>query len=204
MTQKTETPTRIISPLAILSYPHLHEPQAGQDGKKPQYSAALVFTPELLALPGEQEKFQTMEAALIFVGQKKFGDKFAAQLQSESFKKGFRRDGEAKGYGKGSIYVNVRNAEQPGFVYSWPESGTTKPARVPQEKVREVFYAGSIVRASLSAFAFNRPDSKGLSFALNNLQWIKDGPRLDNRKAADEDFAADLSQAPADLASLGL
>jgi hypothetical protein len=41
-----------------------------------------------------------------------------------------------------------------------------------------------------------------VSFALNNVQFIADGKRLDSRVSADDEFDAVLSEAPADLSSL--
>jgi len=56
------------------------------------------------------------------------------------------------------------------------------------------------VRASVTAFAYDRPESKGVSFGLNNIQLL-DGttPRLDGRKAAEDEFEADASMQPASL-----
>ena len=109
----------------------------------------------------------------------------------------------AKGYPEGSTFINVRSNQQPGMVYPWPASpGSKVPAVVPPEKVAETFYPGCYVVASLTAYGFEAEGKKGPTFGLNNLQWVKDGERLDNRRKAEEEFVASLDAAPADLADL--
>ena len=58
------------------------------------------------------------------------------------------------------------------------------------------------VRASLIAFAYDTQGNKGVSFALGNVQVYDDGARLDNRKAAADEFATDLKEKPASLDDL--
>jgi hypothetical protein len=58
------------------------------------------------------------------------------------------------------------------------------------------------VRASLRAFAYDTNGNKGVSFGLNNIQKLGEGQRLDGRKAATDEFDADLSQAPADISAV--
>jgi hypothetical protein len=190
------------TPKAILSYPHLHQPQPSTDGKAPKYSSTLIFTPEILADPKEKALFEALQKAAIEAINAKWPGKAEQLLQSEGFKKGFRRDAAAKGYPEGSVYVNVRSTQQPGMVYSYAETGTTKPARVPADKIKDEFYPGAVVRATVAAFAFENNGNKGVSFGLNNIQKLADGARLDGRVAAENEFDVDLSQAPADLSSL--
>ena len=62
-------------------------------------------------------------------------------------------------------------------------------------------YAGAIVRASVTSFSYDVSGNKGVSFALNNVQKIRDGERLDGRARAQDDFQADPN-AKADLADM--
>jgi hypothetical protein len=194
--------TKCITPLCILSFPRLDKPTPGEDGKPDKYSAALVFSPELLADPAEKKLFDALQAAGVAAVAEKFGNKATNLLQSDGFKKGFRRDIAGKGYPEGSIYLNARSEQKPGIVYGYagPDG---RPARMPDDKIKNEMFPGVIVRASVTPFAFARPDNKGLSFALNNLQFVRVGPRLDGHAAAEDEFAVDLSAAPASLADLG-
>lgn len=195
---------KLKTPRAILSYPHLHTPQESSNGKAPKYGAALIFTPEVLAIPEERALFDALKQALKDAAIAKFGaDKVAALFKNPNFKPGIRTDAK-DGYPEGSVYINARAAQQPGFVYAHAEPGTNppKPARIPLDKIKDELYPGAIVRASVSAFGFDTDGNKGVSFGLNNIQKLADGERLDGRVAAENEFDVDLSQAPADLDNL--
>lgn len=191
---------RLITPVAMLSYPHLKAPQkATSPGGKDKYSVSLVITKETLATPEGAKLFQAMQEAAKAAGVAKFGDQFETLLKSPTFHRGFRRDWETKGYPEGSVFINARSEQRPGLVYSHATPGTTTPARVPDDKIDETFYPGALVRASVTAFAFINSGNKGLGFAINNLQFVAHGERLDNRVAAEKEFSVDLNQAPASL-----
>lgn len=87
-------------------------------------------------------------------------------------------------------------------MYLYPEAGSNKPATVPDDKVRDVFYPGAIVRAHLSAFSYDTDGNKGVSFGLNHVQKLAEGERIDGRQSADEVFDADMSAKPAELEGL--
>lgn len=211
MTQNTEqNATKLITPVAILSYPWLDEaqpPQQNDDGTpgtgKAMFSAALVFVPEIMArYPqfGDLGKdFAILKKITGIAAQTKFGDKLTALLRNPNWKPGYRLDGEEKGYPAGAVYINARSERRPGLVYLYPdESG--KPALVPEQQIETAFYPGALVRAVVRAYGFDRKGNRGVAWGLNHLQLI-DGkaPRLDNRKAATEEFEADASLSPSSL-----
>lgn len=195
--------SKLITPIALLSYPHLHAPQPSNDGKQPKYSACLIFTPEVLADPKEKAFFDAMKEAATAAIVTKFGaDKVKQLVASDGFKKGFRTDAAAKGYPEGSIYVNVRSVQQPGIVYAYAGEGG-KPAKMPVDKIKDEMYPGAKVRASVSAFAYDNNGNRGVSFGLNNIQLVDgNAPRLDGRVSAENEFDVDLSQTPASLEDL--
>jgi ssDNA-binding protein len=204
--------SKVITPVAILSFPWLFEPQPAPTDPKTQkstgkamYSAALIFDEATMAkYPQFGTSLDALRAAANFVLTEKFGDKLAGYLRNPNFKTGFRTDGQEWGYPEGSVHINPRNERRPGLVYLWPEAGTTKPAIVPEDAIKDAFYPGALVRASVRAFAFDRAGNRGASFALNNIQLI-DGtvPRLDGRKAPQDEFEADATKAPASLDDIG-
>lgn len=185
--------TAVITPVFTLSYPHLDVPQTDDKGKK-KYSACLVFAPgtDLTAL----------EQAVFAAAEEKFPGKGAEMLKKQILKNPFRKDAAAKDYPEGSIFLNVRTEQKPGLVYPHADPATKKPARVPDEKIKETFYPGAQCRASLRAFSYDVSGNKGISFALNNVQKVADGERIDHRKAAEDEFSADMNAAPADIDSL--
>lgn len=187
--------TKVITGPAMLSYPHLDKAQKAQkDGDKEKFTATFVFAPgtDLAAL----------EAAANEAAEDRFGSKGPAMLKSGAIRSPFRSDAAAKGYEDGSTFINTRSDRQPGLVYLHAGPDGKSPAEVEQQDITEVFYPGALVRASVVAFAYDTGTNKGVSFALNNIQKLGDGARLDNRVKATDEFDADLNAAPADLSSL--
>lgn len=184
-TAATEVPTYVQTPEAILSYPALFKPKVNAKTGLEKYEATFVFTPEAQKDP----KFAALAAALQAAGMKKFGDRFHSLIKSEGFKKGLRFDGAEK-YGPGTVYFSARSDTPPQVV--GPDLKLiTDPAKL---------YAGSIVRASVRAFGFDN-ESKGVAFALQNVQFIRDGKRLDGKKDAADEFEA-IQVEPKDLSAL--
>lgn len=193
----------VITPKAILSYPHLHKPQDPKPGQDPKYSATLVFVEgtdttalQQAAIAAASDKFPSgykLPNGQVITIQQAFAENI---LRSP-----FRKDALAKGYPSGSIFINVRTTKKPAVVYA--QAGANgKPVPMPEEKMKDELYPGAIVRASVAAFYYDRDGNKGVSFALNNIQKLADGDRLDGRVAAEDEFDADLSQPPADIAGL--
>ena len=200
--------TKVISPIGTLSYPHLDKAQPGMNGGKEKYSATVVFS-DAQRTTGKKE-WDAMQAAVLEVAVAKWGPNFkkgaltmstADAIREGHIRSPFRKDAEIKGYAIGSIFINARSDQKPGAVYV--HAGTNgKPAEMPADKVKTELYAGSQVRVSLAAFAYENSGNTGVAFALNNVQKIGEGERIDGRKDASDEFTVDLSQKPADLASI--
>lgn len=183
--------TKVITPEAIASYPTLAEPQAGPQGGEAKYSLTLIFPKgtDLTALK------TAVKAAIA----KKYGNGKVPKLRLP-----FRSDPEdieAKGYPEGSAFMSVRTNQKPTVVSTVPDPNNGgKPTVIDPSWV----YAGSIVRASLTAFCYDQSGNKGVTFGLNNVQFVRDcapEERLDGRRAATDEFAAD-ENAVADLSDL--
>jgi len=182
--------TTIITPRCTLSFPHLFVAHKIKDDDKAKFSACLVFTAD--------KDLSEMKQKIILAGQTKWpGGEFEAMLKEKALKLPFRTDGVvSKGYGEGSTYFNARSDNAPGIVM--PQAGADgRPIKLTD---RNLIYPGCIIRASLTAYGYvNR--QKGVTFGLNNVQWLDNGPRLDNRTAAEDDFDA-VEVAPADLSDM--
>lgn len=208
MTKATQSnATKLITPVAILSYPWLDEAQPPQEeGGKAMFSGALIFAPEVMARFPQfgdlGQQFEALKKITLTAATEKFGDKLPALLRNPNFKPGYRTDGDEKGYPAGAVYINARSERRPGLVYLYPD-GTGKPALVPEDRIKEDFYPGALVRAVVRAYGFDRKGNRGVAWGLNHLQLI-DGtaPRLDNRKAATEEFSADAAASPASLSDI--
>lgn len=80
---------------------------------------------------------------------------------------------------EGGIFISPWTKSKPGLV----------DANRSEIMVPEDIWAGQLVRATVAPFYYNTSGNRGVSFALNNLQVCRtDGPRLDGRRAAKDDF----------------
>jgi hypothetical protein len=179
MADQTPSTTKCITPKAMLSYPHLFEPRAVDEGGEPKYSAAFVFAPGT--------DLTAMEKAAEVAGREKFGDKqFETLKKAGKLRMPFRSDTEERGYPDGSTYFNATSKTQPGMVQ--PFAGKDgRPAELTDEKD---IYPGCFVRASVNFYGYDTKGNKGVAVGLNNLQKMAEGERLDFRKAAKDEFDA--------------
>ena len=178
---------QITTPHAILSYPHLFEPQPAfgdPDPSKAKYACVLVFR--------KDADLSELQAFAREIGRGKWGAKFEELFKSGKIRSPFRDDVESKGYPQDTVcFINAKSPGAPGVVskYAGPDG---KPSPITDES--EV-YAGCSVRATVSCYADDHPaGGKGLAFGLGNVQKLDDGPRLDGKSRAEDDFEALESQ----------
>ena len=108
-------------------------------------------------------------------------EEFGDDVNFDGLRLPFRDAGEKEyqGYNDGDMFVSAWTKQKPGLVNA-QRSEILDPNDV---------WPGQLARATIKPFAYNVSGNKGVSFALNNVQIVKrDMPRLDGRKAAEEDF----------------
>jgi hypothetical protein len=185
----SQATTKAITPVGILSYPHIAKPQAMEEGKPAKYSATVIFS--------EGTDLSALQAAAVAAAEAAYPGKGKSMLKKGQLKSPFRTDCEAKDYKDCVAFINVRTEKQPGAVFSYADAETNKPKAIPLDQIEKELYPGAKVRVSVNAFAYNTSGNKGVSFALNNIQKVADGERIDGRAAAEDEFnSSDLSQAP--------
>lgn len=162
---------KCMTPKFRVSFPAVFEPKAFE-GQEAKYSVVMLFK------KGEAD-LKAMRDAAHNVMTEKWGPK-------EKWPKNLRspfRDGDEKsdteGY-EGHVFVSASNKLKPGLVDQRANPITDK----------EAFYAGCYARATVIAFAYDTKGNKGVSFSLQNIQKLGDGPSLSGRKAASEEFDA--------------
>ena len=182
MATKKDPRKRVVTPECTISFPRLYKPEPGPQGGEPKYSCALVFEPGT--------DVSDIKAAANIAGVEKFGEEgFRNYVQNDrAFKIPFRTDVAGKGYPEGSMFFNVTSKQRPGVV--GPDRAEISDP--------SVVYAGCRVKVSITAFAFDNV-ARGIAFALNNVQFLRDGERLDSRVAASDEFDSEMSDAPASL-----
>ena len=161
----------MISPIGILSFPHLFSPSAPAPGAEPRYSAVLIFDENAQKTPEYKRLTKAINECA--------GEAF------EQDTKGIRlpirdcADKEYNGYEDGSVFVNFWTKQRPGIV----------DARRDEMTVPDDVFPGQAARVSYVPFAYDVSGNKGVSLALNNIQITKRAmPRLDGRTSADQDF----------------
>ena len=172
----------IVTPEATLSFPVFKSPKPRSEGSKPVFSCALLFDKEAQA----SAPYKAMQQACIKAAK----DKFGADVKLSTIQFPFKDAGEKDyaGYEDGVMYINPWSEQKPGMV---------------DVKNNDILdydqaYAGCRVRASIAPFAWSNSGKKGVSFGLNHIQIVKDGPRIDGRISAGKAFGAALADADAE------
>jgi hypothetical protein len=186
--------SKIITPVATLSYPTLFEPQAYGEGE-PKYSAALVFP----AGTDLTEIKEAIKAAAV----ERFGDKAKSYLQKNP---PLRTDVDEKGYPEGSTFFNARTTRRPQIVSRYADPKTGKPMVIDEDAATEPggqheMYPGCQVKALISVYAYDVKGNRGVAFGLEGMQRWDEGERLGGGAPAVDVFSAEMP-AEADIADL--
>ena len=190
-------PAKVIIPRAILSYPKLFVPEAGPGGGDPNFGA--TFIPVNEDGSADTKTIDALKRAAAYVAKEKYGDKAVKMIKDGKLKfPVLKSTDEDAGHPEGGCYIRPRSKSKPMIVSRFADpKDPTKPAQITDPA--EV-YPGAICAASVVAFAYDFQGNKGISFALNGVQKIADGPRLAGAIPANEEFSP--LEAAKDLADL--
>ena len=165
----------IVLERVVLSYPHLFEPSAYKAGDTPRYSATFIIT-------DPQFDWSKVQAALDAAAAERFPNGMPANATRSP----------------------IIQVDKGPFAGHYAVKGSSKmeyPPEIVDQNVqklldRSALFAGCIVNASLTAFAYEG----GLSFGINHVQLVdnQNVTRLDGGKSAEEVFAP-IAGAPAPL-----
>lgn len=187
---------RFITPVFRMSFPNLYTPRrSDQDdpNSKLKFGCSAVWTPSKFT-DREKQLWKAILGELHRVSKEAF--KKPWNELPDNIKRGLR-DGSAKegleGYGPGTRFANLTSNNRPGVI---GKDGVTKIG--PEYGNGEEIYPGCFARATVNVYAYGlKPGSKGKGVAIGlfNIQKIKDGPRLDSRVAAEDDFDEEIDSA---------
>ena len=167
------------TPIGILSFPVVFTPRPVVPGGEPRFQINLLFDKDAQAtFEFTNLKRGVQQAIDDEWGQGKSQDRAFVQRLRLPFRR--CQDKQYKGYDiPGGVYITPWTKKRPGIV-----DANRMEITVPDD-----VWAGQLVRATVSPFAYTQSGNTGISFALNNIQICRtDGERLDGRKAATEDF----------------
>jgi len=154
------------------SFVHLDEPKAPAEGADPVYSMAVVLPKED---PAVKKFMKDLKADIAATAKAKFGT--ATKKLKAGIKDG---DEEDRSEWDGCWILTVKSKSRPGVV-----GADLKPIMDAEQ-----LYSGAVYRVSLSPWAWSHSTGgKGVSYNLDNVMWVKDGDRFDNRATAESDFA---------------
>lgn len=169
---------KLMTPVFRVSFPAVANPESMDDGPM-KYGVSAVFVLEKFTAKDKQ-RWKALHAALDQASKEKF--KKAWKDLPANFKKGLR-DGEERshleGFGAGTMFANLTTKSRPGVVDK--DGHPLDPNAI---------YAGCWCRATVGVYSYDNR-GKGVAIGLNNLQFIADGPRLDGRTNAEDDFAGE-------------
>lgn len=168
---------QVLTPVFRVSFPAVFEAKSFDNGPA-KFSVSAVWDPTLFTAK-EKKLWDAMVGLCDEVSLERFKKKM--DDLPGNFKKAIR-DGAEKadlaGYGEGKLFANLSSKMKPGIV-----DLTGAPITNPDE-----FYPGCYARAFVTAYSYDNK-GKGVAMGLQNLQFIKDGERLDARTDAGAAFA---------------
>lgn len=177
MPDTTKSPTRVVTGRVRLSYVHLFEPFANNPDQEPKYSTTILIPKSDTATLAKIKAAQ--EAAAENGKTKVFGGRVPTNLKTTLHDGDEEADLERNPEYAGHFYMAMSSKTRPGVVDADlnPVLDTTQ------------VYSGCYARVSMNAFPYSTSGNKGISFGLNNVQFLEDGPALGGRTRAEDDFA---------------
>lgn len=174
MSTTKKAPTNFITGLVRLSFVHVWEASAMQDGAPKKYSAALLIPKSDTATV---KKFKEGIEAAKEDGKVKWGGKIPPVLKLPL------RDGDVErpddeNY-KGMWFINATSSTQPGVV------DRNRQTLIDKTKL----YSGCYAMVDVNLYPFNTNGNRGIACGLNNIMVVKDGPALAGKQSAEAAFA---------------
>ena len=172
-----KSPTRVVTGKVRLSYVHLFEPYSNDPDKEARYSVT-VLIPKRDGVT--ISKLYAAEAAAKEDGKSsKFGGRVPTNLSSIIHDGDEEADLDRNPEYAGHLYMAMSSKTRPGVVDAALNSVMDATS----------VYSGCYARVSINAFPYNTAGKKGISFGLNNVQFLEDGEPLGGRTRAEDDFA---------------
>lgn len=188
---------KLITPVFRLSFPHMFEAQRmGDDpNSKPKFGTGAIWTPAKFTAH-EKVLWQKILKELNAAAMHTFGKEW--KKLPANIKRGLRNGAEKEGmegYGEGTRFASLTTKTRPGVIGIEKDPETGEYVKInPDEGNADEIYPGCYCRATVNVYSYDNK-GKGVALGLRNLQKVKDGPRLDNRVAAEDDFDEDVDAA---------
>ena len=175
--------TKVITGRVRMSFLNWAAPRKNELNGKDEFGA------ELLIPKSDTDTINAIKKAMGEAIKAKFGDKIPNNLRNP-MKDGdtaTKSDGSPLAeYYQGHLFLRVKSTEKPGVIGPTGEHLTDASG----------FVSGDYGRASMTAFAYDQQVNKGVSFFLQNLQFLDKGEAFGGgRSTASDDFGVKSSAA---------
>ena len=171
-------PTRVVTGKVRLSYVHLFEAYTSDpEEQEARYSVTILIPKKDKATLAKINA--ALEAAKEEGKKTKWDGKIPPNFKSTLHDGDEEADLERNPEYAGHMYMAMSSKQRPGVV---------------DENLNPILdstavYSGCYGRVSINAFPFAAKGNKGVSFGLNNVQFLEDGEPLGGRTRAEDDFA---------------
>ena len=176
------TGTKVQTPAFRAAFATLLNAKPINNSGAPKYS--------VLALFDKDADLKDLKAAFQEAAKNKWGKDAKKIVENPNFVNPFLDQGERVHSVTGELYQGM---EAGATCISFKSSESHRPGIVDRERkdilTSDEIYSGMIARATVDAFAWENSGKKGISFGLQNVQKLDDGPRMGGgRIPANDDF----------------
>lgn len=177
---KTPAPTRVVTGKVRLSYVHIFEPYTSDpDEQEARYSVTILIPKRDKTTLSKIR--DAIEAAKEEGKKSKWDGKIPPNFKTTLHDGDEEADLEKNPEYAGHMYMAMSSKQRPGVV---------------DEDLNPILdstqvYSGCYGRVSINAYPYSQKGNKGVSFGLNNVQFLEDGEPLGGRTRAEDDFADD-------------
>lgn len=174
------SPTHVVTGKVRLSYAHLFQPYAANQGQEPKYSTT-ILVPKADA--DTRARIDAAIAAAKTAGASKWGGTIPPVLAVCVHDGDGARPSDGMPFGEEcrGHWVFTASSKQPPKVVDLQLNPILDQNDV---------YSGCYARVSVDFFAYNSNGKKGVGCGLQNVQKLADGAPLGNRTSAEDDFGA--------------
>lgn len=162
---------KCMTPEFRVSFPQVFNPKAMNAKSEPKFSITMLFN--------KNTDLANLKRAVFNAANEKYGskEKWPKNLKLP-FRDGDNERGDKPGY-ENTIFVSASSKQRPGVI------DREKNEIMEQDGT---FYAGCYARATLIAFAYEQMGNIGVSFALQNIQKLRDGEQFSGKRKAQDEF----------------
>lgn len=177
---------RVVTGEGRLSFVHVFQPHAFNEGDAPKYSIRL-----LIPKKGGEDTIKKLEAAIEVAKAEGIKKLWGGELPDADDLDLPIRDGD-------SPKVLKKYPEHAGhwFINASSDPSRKKPEVIDRGKIEildpQDLYSGCYGRISVALYPFSNSGNDGVGIGLNNVQKLRDGERLAGGTSAEDDFDDDL------------